>query len=78
MPDGQLFALLWGPFAIVLGTCFIVFRERISAKARAQYVARGRKLTPSTQSPMLMAVGGSFFVVLGFVVLVGGMTGAIH
>lgn len=78
MTSGQTFAALWGPFAIVFGTCFIVFREWISARARTRRERQGLTVTPDTQSPTLMAVAGGFLVLAGIGVLVGGLTGVIR
>jgi hypothetical protein len=35
------------------------------------------KLTPSTQSPMLMAIGGAALVVFGVLIFVSGITKAL-
>lgn len=76
MADHQLGALLWGVFAIPFGTCFIVFREWISERARLRYEERGIKLTSRTQSPMLMGIAGGILVVAGIAVVIGVLTGA--
>ncbi|WP_432522780.1 hypothetical protein [Kineococcus sp. SYSU DK006] len=70
MSQGQIAALVWGPLAIVMGICFVRFRERISRAAQA---ARGRH-----QTPALMATAGIFFTIAGAGVLLGALTGALH
>lgn len=76
--SGHAFALCWGPFAVVFGTCFIIFRRQISRMARAQRNMRGARVGPSTQSPILMAIGGAFFIVVGIVVFVGALMGFLR
>lgn len=78
MTDGQWFALLWGPFAVTMGTIFVVKRERISQLARRQRQQRGQEVTEHTQSPTLMAIGGAVFIVAGIVVFIMAITGGLR
>ncbi|ROQ40735.1 hypothetical protein EDF46_0096 [Frondihabitans sp. PhB188] len=75
--DAHVFALVWGPLAIVFEVCFILFRGHISRAARAQRERRGIRVGPNTQSPALMAVGGAVFIAVGIFVLVGVSTGLL-
>ncbi|GAA4267135.1 hypothetical protein [Frondihabitans peucedani] len=76
--SAHIATLIWGPFAIVFGTCFVVFRQHISRQARAQRERRGIKIGPNTQSPAVMAIGGVILVCAGIFALVGGATGLLH
>lgn len=76
--SAHIATLIWGPFAIVFGACFIVFRRQISRQARAQRERRGTRIGPNTQSPSVMALGGVIFVCAGIFALVGGATGLLH
>ena len=78
MSSGQVFALLWGPFAIAFGVMFIVKRTRISEMARLQRRQQGIRVSGRTQSPALMALGGALFVMLGIGVSIGALTGQIR
>ncbi|MEC5150522.1 hypothetical protein RCH22_002163 [Cryobacterium psychrotolerans] len=78
MSSGQVFALLWGPFAIAFGVTFIVQRARISELARRQRRHQGLRVSQRTQSPALMAVSGALLVVLGICVLIGALIGQIR
>ena len=78
MTEGQIVALLWGPFAVLFGTCFIVFRNQISTAARAQRARRGIELSPEAQSPLVQCVGGVVLVIAGIAVFIGGLTGALY
>ena len=77
MPEDQIAALIGGPIAAAWGMGFILLREPISRAARAQRERRGMKLTPSTQSPRVIAIGGAAFVVFGILVFVSGITKAL-
>ncbi|BDZ49145.1 hypothetical protein GCM10025867_13860 [Frondihabitans sucicola] len=72
------FALLWGPFAILFGAFFIVFRRTVSNAARARRERQGIRVGPNTQPPLLMALAGGFFMVVGVVALIAALTGAIR
>ncbi|GAA3747433.1 hypothetical protein GCM10022239_23710 [Leifsonia bigeumensis] len=78
MTEGQIVALVWGPFAMIFGTCFFFFRNQISRLARAQRVRRGYAIGPHTQSPLLMAAGGLSLVIVGALVAAGGATGILR
>jgi hypothetical protein len=76
--DGHTFALIWAPFAILLGAFFIVFRRTVSNAARARRERQGIRVGPNTQSPALMAAGGAFFMVVGVVVLIVTLSGGLN
>lgn len=78
MTDGQIFGLLWGPFAILFGSFFIVKRDMISRLARKQREVQGIKLTPHTQSPALMAVAGVIAICAGIAVTIAASSGALR
>ena len=63
--EGQIVAVAWGPLAVILGSCFVTFRHRLSRRSVARHGARG-------QQPRAFAAGGAFFVVAGIAVLIGG------
>jgi hypothetical protein len=77
MTTGQVVAVVWGAVAIVFGVFFVLQRDRISRAAREVRARRGGRVGPRTQSPGLMAAGGTFLVVAGAAVLVAGLTGAL-
>ncbi|WBM81033.1 hypothetical protein KIV56_07190 [Cryobacterium breve] len=74
---GQGFFMLWGPFAVLFGSCFIVFREKISRAARAQRLRQGIRLRDWEQSPRLILVAGAFAIIVGLVATVGSWSGLI-
>jgi len=76
--EGQWFAVLWGPFAIIFGIVLIVARNHISRLARAQRERQGFKLSPNAQSPKRMIAFGIFIAIAGVVFLVGGLTGVFR
>ena len=75
MTEGQWFAVLWGPYAMIFGSVLVLAREPISRFFRAQRERRGIPLTPNAQSPARTAIGGIFSFVAGAAVLALGVTG---
>ena len=85
MTQGQWSALLFGPFAVLFGVGFIVFRRQISVAAREQRQQRHERnprwnppVGPMTQPPWAMAAIGGVFVLAGLFLLLGSFLGWIH
>lgn len=77
MQAAIVFLWIWAPFAIVFGVCAVRFRRRISQGIRANWEARGMKVGPRTQSPVVVAAGGVVFIVGGACAIVGLVLGVL-
>jgi hypothetical protein len=70
MNPGQIFAMVWGLVAIVFGLSLVRFRQTISESVRESRRQRGKKVGPGSRPPMLFAVGGAVFAIVGAAVVV--------
>jgi hypothetical protein len=70
MNPGQVFAMVWGLLAVAFGLSLVRYRQLISDSVRESRRQRGKKVGPHSRPPLLFAIGGSVFAVVGATVVV--------
>ena len=78
MTEDQIAAVIFSPLCIIWGTCFMLFRRRISDAAQRQMHARGHHSSAATQTPTVMALAGALFVIVGIVLPIVVFTGVFE